>query len=198
MDTAVQATALHYEQRRPETTPLYRLVASHLETFLAEARAAHERGVPRYVERELRAYLACGIHAHGFLRARCSSCRKEVLVAFLCKLRGVCPACNARRMCSTAAHLTDRVFPDVPLRQWVLSVPFELRLLLARNAAALTAVGRIFVREIGRWQREQFGALLLHARKAETSRPPSIRGGAAFDLDQYQDFRLYPPVTTAI
>jgi hypothetical protein len=35
---------------------------------LAEARAAHERGVPRYVERELRAYLACGIHAHGFLQ----------------------------------------------------------------------------------------------------------------------------------
>ena len=56
MDTAARATALHYEQRRPETTPLYRLVASHLETFLAEARAACERGVPRYVDRELRAY----------------------------------------------------------------------------------------------------------------------------------------------
>jgi hypothetical protein len=65
VDTAAQATARHDEQRRPETTPLYRLVASHLETFLAEARAAHDRGVPRYVERELRAYLACGIHAHG-------------------------------------------------------------------------------------------------------------------------------------
>jgi hypothetical protein len=37
-----------------------------------EARAACDRGVPRYVERELRAYLACGIHAHGFLRARYS------------------------------------------------------------------------------------------------------------------------------
>jgi hypothetical protein len=61
--TAARVTALHYEQRRPETTALYRLIATHLETFLAEARAAHERGVPRYVERELRAYLACGIHA---------------------------------------------------------------------------------------------------------------------------------------
>lgn len=74
-----------------------------------------------------------------------------MLVAFSCKLRGVCPSCNVRRMCSTAAHLTDRVFPDVPIRQWVLSVPFELRLLLAKNAAALSAVGRIFVREIWRW-----------------------------------------------
>ncbi len=83
MGTVAHATALHYEQRRPETTPLYRLVACHLETFLAEVRASHERGVPRYVERELRAYLACGIHAHGFLRARCASCRREILVAFL-------------------------------------------------------------------------------------------------------------------
>jgi len=72
-------------------------------------------------------------------------------------------------MCNTAAHLTDRVFPDVPIRQWVLSVPFELRLLLARNAAALSAVGRIFVREIWRRQREQFGASLVHARNAEAA-----------------------------
>ena len=45
--------------------------------------------------------------------------------------------------------------PEVPLRQWVLSVPFELRLLLARDPRALTAVGRIFVQEIFRSQRER-------------------------------------------
>jgi hypothetical protein len=60
----------------------------------------------------------------------------------------VCPSCNARRMCGTAAHLTDAVIPDVPLRQWVLSVPFELRLLLARDPRALTAVGRICARDL--------------------------------------------------
>ena len=57
--------------------------------------------------------------------------------------------------CGTAAHLTDHVVPEVPLRQWVLSVPFELRLLLARDPFALTAVGRIFVQEIFRSQRER-------------------------------------------
>jgi hypothetical protein len=56
-----------------------------------------------------------------------------------------------------AAHLVDRVFPSVPLRQWVLSVPFELRLLLAKNHRALSAVGRVFVRELLHWQREQAG-----------------------------------------
>ncbi len=144
-----------YRQHRPESTALYQLVAAHLETFLAEARERYERGLPMYVERELREYLNCGIHAHGFLRARCRDCGKELLVAFSCKRRRVCPSCNARRMCGTAAHLTERVLPDVPVRQWVLSVPFELRLLLAREPAALSAVGRIFVREILRWQRAQ-------------------------------------------
>jgi len=58
-------------------------------------------------------------------------------------------------MCGTAAHLTDRVLPSVALRQWVLSVPFELRLLHAKKPHALSAVGRIFVREVFRWQRER-------------------------------------------
>ncbi len=44
----------------PSVNPL---VGAHLESFLASAREEHERGLPRYVEAELRAYLRCGIHA---------------------------------------------------------------------------------------------------------------------------------------
>src|SRR5688572_1074279 len=117
-----------YERHCPEETLLHRIVAEHLETFLAEARDNHERPVPRYVERELRAYLECGILEYGFLRALCRDCGKNLLIAFSCKKRSVCPSCNARRMSGTAAHLTDFVIPDVPVRQWVLSVPYELRL----------------------------------------------------------------------
>jgi hypothetical protein len=62
-------------------------------------------------------------------------------------------------MSNTAAHLVDHVIPDVPLRQWVLSVPFELRLLLAAKPDALSAVGRIFVQEIHRWQKGRFANL---------------------------------------
>jgi hypothetical protein len=50
------------------------------------------------------------------------------------------PSFGGRRMAETAALLTDRVLPAVPLRQWVLSLPFPLRLLLAVNPAALTGV----------------------------------------------------------
>jgi hypothetical protein len=53
-----------YAQHRPDRTLLYEIVAEHLETFLDEARSELARGVPKYVERDLRAYLACGIHIH--------------------------------------------------------------------------------------------------------------------------------------
>ncbi|MBM4363690.1 MAG: transposase, partial [Deltaproteobacteria bacterium] len=150
--------ARQHQRHRPESTPLHAVVRDHLETFLAAAREDHGKALPRYVEAEMRAYLACGILAHGFLRARCNACGKDLLVAFSCKRRGACPSCNARRMCGTAAHLVDHVVPAVPVRQWVLSVPFELRLLLARNPRALSAVGRIFVQEVARWQRDQADA----------------------------------------
>ena len=39
-----------------------------------------------------------------------------------------------QEMADTAAHLVDRVFPHVPARQWVLSVPFALRYRLAYDA----------------------------------------------------------------
>jgi len=41
--------------------------------------------------------------------------------------------------------MVDRVLPNVPVRQWVLSLPWELRRLAAFNAGVLTALGRIFV-----------------------------------------------------
>jgi hypothetical protein len=47
-------------------------------------------------------------------------------------------------MAQAGAHLVDNVLPDAPLRQWVLTVPFPLRMLLAKDAALLSSVIRIF------------------------------------------------------
>ena len=74
-------------------------------------------------------------------------------------------------MSGTAARLVDRVVPNVRFRQWVVSVPFELRLLLASRADALTAVGRIAVEEILRWQRQQARARNLNAKKTRGVAP---------------------------
>ena len=48
----------------------------------------------------------------------------------------------------TAAHLNDHVFPRLPVRQWVLSVPKRLRHFMQRDSATLNMVLRIFLRVI--------------------------------------------------
>jgi len=51
-------------------------------------------------------------------------------------------------LADAAAHLVDRVLPAVPVRQWVLSLSFELRGLAAFRADALSALNRLFVEEV--------------------------------------------------
>ena len=117
-----------YEPRDPSRTVLYKVIAEHLETFLASFDADPDaKRLPDYVQREFYDYLQCGILAHGFLRLGCDTCKKEVLLAFSCKRRGFCPSCAGRRMAQTAAHLVECVIPWVPTRQWVVSVPIPLR-----------------------------------------------------------------------
>jgi hypothetical protein len=51
-------------------------------------------------------------------------------------------------MAETAALLSDEVFPDVPLRQWVISFPFPLRYLFAAHPQAMGKVLGIIYRAI--------------------------------------------------
>ncbi len=51
-------------------------------------------------------------------------------------------------MADTAAHLVERVLPEAPVRQWVLSLPFSLRYRLAYDASLTNAVLAIFVRAV--------------------------------------------------
>ena len=63
------AEASAYRRRTPEEEPLYQILAKHLETFLERTRSS-DRQLPAHVEKELRAYLDCGILENGFLRVR--------------------------------------------------------------------------------------------------------------------------------
>jgi hypothetical protein len=143
------AASRRYERRRPEKTPLHKIVSENLESWL-EWREAAEQPVPGHVEEELRGYLECGLLCFGFARARCTGCGQGFVVAFSCKGRGVCPSCNGRHMAQTAAHLADHVIPPVPVRQWVISVPKRLRGMLADRPRAVAAVTRICLDEIER------------------------------------------------
>ena len=146
--------AVAYRRRTPEAEPLYQVMAGHLETFLEGLRTS-DRQLPRHVEQELRAYLECGILAHGFLRLRCEDCGQSRVVAFSCKKRGFCPSCMGRRMADTAARLVEEVLPRVPVRQFVLSFPFELRYRLAWDGDLLSAMLAVFLRVVqGHYQRQ--------------------------------------------
>jgi ribosomal protein S27E len=150
----------------------------------ARARAPPFIDPPRYARHRLETTLLYqlverhGRLEHGFLRVRCEECHAEKLVAFSCKRRGFCPSCSARRMTDSAALLADEVLPAKPIRQWVLSLPFALRFLLATDPDALTRVLGIFYRTIS--------AYIL--RKARLTRA----SGATGSVTLIQRFRSAP------
>jgi hypothetical protein len=58
-------------------------------------------------------------------------------------------------MTERAAHLVDHVFPDVPVRQWVLSLPYRLRYLLAWDHDLCRAVAGVLSQAVFRLLRER-------------------------------------------
>ena len=138
---------VNYERHRPETTLLYQIIQEHWPAFQVEL-GKQGKHLPKFVTQEFEEYLKCGRLEHGFLRVQCESCHHEKLVAFSCKRRGFCPSCGARRMADSAAHLVDEVLPEKPIRQWVLSVPFQLRYLFATQPQVMSKVLAIVHRVI--------------------------------------------------
>jgi Putative transposase/Transposase zinc-binding domain len=138
-----------YKPRDPAQSVLSQLVRDHFETFRAQAASLRDgEGLPRFVEREFREFLTCGCLAAGFARFHCDACGHDRLVPFSCKGRGFCPSCGGRRMAERAAHLVDHVLPDVPIRQWVLSLPYRLRYLLAWDHDLCRAVVSVHARAV--------------------------------------------------
>src|SRR4029453_15950843 len=136
-----------YRPRDAEYTVLHQVIALHLEAFLdAVAEAGDGVGLPQFVEREFRDFLQCGVFEAGVARFQCEGCGREHLVPFSCKGRGFCPSCGGRRMAERAAHLVDHVLPDVPIRQWVLLLPYRLRYLLAWDHDLCRTVVNVYVR----------------------------------------------------
>jgi len=174
-----------YEPRDPSSTVLYKVIAEHLETFLASLDDdPNAKGLPDYVQREFYDYLQCGILAHGFLRLGCESCKKEVLLAFSCKRRGFCASCAGRRMAQTAAHLVEGVMPWVPTRQWVVSVPIPLRYWTAPSRDLTTQVHTIIRTTIAQFYVKQ---AVKRGAKQHNVQPGSVtflqRFGGALQLN---------------
>ena len=145
-----------HQRRQPEQTALHRAVREHLEDFLQAAQDEGGKRLPRFIERALRAYLACGIPSAGFTRLACQRCGHEAILAFICKTRLLCPSCAGRQMDDGTAHLVDEVLPgDIPYRHIVVSLPFEIRGLLAFRPEVLNAAIRLINDSVLCWQKKR-------------------------------------------
>jgi hypothetical protein len=80
-------------------------------------------------------------------------------------------------MADTAARLVGSVPPDVPVRQWVLSGLFSLRLRLASDAALPGALVAILIEEVTRKYRE-----LARDRGQDGARCGAVTSIQRFDL----------------
>lgn len=171
-----------YRPREPRETALHQLVTGHLETFL-ERCSQDGRQLPAHVVGELRNYCLCGIYSAGFCRIVCESCGAEKVVALSCKGRGFCPSCIGRRMNESAALLVDHVLPDQPVRQWVLTLPLEIRYRISYDGELCSAVLAVFLRAVMGWYRRQAAAMGY----------PGGRTGAVTVIQRASgDLRCYP------
>ena len=112
--------------RRPQASPLLRLVSDHLHRLqtVSEDRFAGEYGPWRPVVAPVAdTFLACGVLDHRFARVRCDACAHAYLLAFSCKCRYVCPSGHAKRLASWAQWLDTTLLAPVPHRQVVLTIP---------------------------------------------------------------------------
>jgi hypothetical protein len=177
-----------YRPREPRDTALHQVMCGYLETFLAEC-SRDEHFLPAHVVGELRRFCLCGIYAAGFCRLVCESCGAEKVVATSCKGRGFCPSCIGRRMNESAALLVDHVLPDVPVRQFVLTLPIEIRYRVSYDGALCSAVLAVFLRAVMGWYR----------RQAEAMGYPGGRTGAVTVVQRASsDLRVNPHFHTVV
>ncbi len=92
-------------------------------------------------------------------------------------------------MVETAAGLVEHVFPRVPVRQWVLSFPWPLRLLFAARPDLLTRVLGVITRALSTAAKRRAG--IPAAADAETGVVTFIqRFGSALNLDKQSQYPL--------
>ena len=115
------------------------------------------RYLPRWVKKAFLSFLDCGqIHA-GFAELHCPDCDHHRIVPFSFANTAFCPSCCGRRMAERAAHWVDGVLPQVPIRQFVLSLPWPRRYLLAREQTLCRGVLSVFIETVSAWYRERLG-----------------------------------------
>jgi len=122
---AVKEKLQHYLGRSPQNSDLYRIVyqcRDKLERVWEERFEGTHGALRSEVLTGFDDYLNCGIMEHGAARVYCDACKHTFLVAFSCKVRGLCPSCSAKRAVMFAEHLHG-----TPSHHIVCTIPKRLR-----------------------------------------------------------------------
>lgn len=165
---------------------LHRVVREHKATLFAEAeaRSASGRGYPPHVRDEFDKYERCGILAYGLIRARCQTCGDEQVVALSCKRRTLCSSCAGRRMSEVTTHLVEDVLPVARYRQWTLSVPWRVRVLLMVHPELVSRLQRLLVRVLSTYARRQARDLMA-VRGTPLRRGAKLLTGAVVSIQRF-------------
>ena len=151
MPDAASAARGIYKPRRPQASPLFRLVSDHLHRLqpVYDERFVREYGPWRPVVAQVAdKFLACGVLEHGFARIRCDDCAHEYLLAFSCKCRYFCPSCHAKRLAIWTQWLDTTLLAPVPHRQVVLTIPKRLRAYCLYRRRLLGEIARVAARTV--------------------------------------------------
>jgi hypothetical protein len=151
MPDAAPAARGVYKPRRPQASPLFRLVSDHLQRLqtVYDDRFAREYGPWRPVVTQVAdKFLACGGLDHGFARIRGDACTHEYLLAPSCKCRHFCPSCHAKRLAIWTQWLDTTLLAPVPHRQVVLTIPKRLRAYGLYRRRPLGGIARVAARTV--------------------------------------------------
>ena len=151
MADAAPAARGAYKPRRPQASPLVRLVSDHRHRLQAvcDERFARAYGPWRPVVAEVAdKFLACGILEHGVARSRCDACAHETRLAFSCKCRYFCPSSHATRLAIWTRWLDDTLLAPVPHRQVVRTIPKRLRAYCLYRRRLLGEIARVATRTV--------------------------------------------------
>ena len=134
-----------YEPRNPRATSLYALVEDHYEEFerVYDDRYQQQYGPWRKVIGEvMRKYLECGDLHRGFARIGCCGCRYQAILAYSCKCRLFCPACQQKRILLLAEWLDGHILEQVSHAQYVFTIPKLLRPIRSLRQIASMAIAK--------------------------------------------------------
>jgi hypothetical protein len=136
-----------YRPRNAQASPLFRLVEDHFDELerVWDERYEREHGFWRPVVRQaVEQFLDCGDLKCGFARLWCPTCRKDLLLPWSCRRRCLCPSCHQKRALLFAEHVDEEVLGDLPVRQYVVTIPKMLRLCFKYDRKLLGLLSQCF------------------------------------------------------